>query len=136
MKFLKKKIYNILIYNGNVLELLDTIRKKNVFNTIWILLPDPWPKKRHFKRRLINSYFMKKLISMVKKDGKIHITTDSESYFRQILFSIYKFRKYFLWENQTINSWKLDLNKFPQTKFYKKAIKSNRKSFYLKLKKL
>ena len=132
----KKSIQNILIYNGNVLELFDTVEKKNIFNSIWILFPDPWPKKRHFKRRLINSYFMKKLISMVKKDGKIHITTDSESYFRQILFSIYKFRKYFLWENQTINSWKLDLNKFPQTKFYKKAIKSNRKSFYLKLKKL
>ena len=132
----KKKIYNILIYNGNVLELLDTIRKKNVFDTIWILFPDPWPKKRHFKRRLINNDFMKRLISMIKKDGNIHIVTDSQSYLRQILSSIYKFRNYFSWENQIIDSWGFDLYKFPQTKFYKKAIKSNRKPFYIKLKKI
>ena len=132
----KKNIDNILIYNGNVLELFDTIIKKNIFDSIWILFPDPWPKKRHFKRRLINNNFMKKLISMIKRDGKIHITTDSQSYLRQILFSIYKFRNYFLWENQTIDSWKLDLNKFPQTKFYKKAIKSNIKPLYIRLKKL
>ena len=79
---------------------------------------------------------MKKLISMIKKNGKIYITTDSQSYLRQILFSIYKFRNYFFWVNQVIDSWKFDLNKFPQTKFYKKAIKSNRKPFYIKLKKL
>jgi len=132
----KNNINNILIYKGNVIELFDTIRKKNVFDSIWILFPDPWPKKKHFKRRLINSDFTKKLISMIKKNGKIHIVTDSQSYLRQILFNIYKFRNYFLWENQTIYSWNFDLNKLPRTKFYKKAIKSNRKPFYIRLKKL
>jgi len=135
-RIFKKNIDNILIYNGNVLELFDTIIKKNIFDSIWILFPDPWPKKKHFKRRLINNNFMKKLISMIKRDGKIHIITDSQSYLRQILFNIYKFRNYFLWENQIIDSWKFDLNKFPQTNFYKKAIKSNRKPFYITLKKL
>ena len=47
-----------------------------------------------------------------------------------------EYKNYFLWENQIIDSWKFDLNMFPQTKFYKKAIKSNRKPFYIKLKKL
>ena len=132
----KKNILNILIYNGNVLELFDTIRKKNIFDSIWILFPDPWPKKRHFKRRLINNDLMKRLISIIKRNGKIHITTDSQSYLRQILSSVYKFRNYFLCVNQIIDSRKFDLNKFPQTKFYKKAIKSSRKPFYIKLKKL
>ena len=132
----QKNIHNILIYNGNVLELFDTIRKKNIFDSIWILFPDPWPKKRHFKRRLINNNFMESLISMIKREGKIHITTDSQSYLRQILSNVYKFRNYFLWENQTIDTWKLDLNMFPETKYYKKAIKSNRNPFYIKLKKL
>ena len=73
---------------------------------------------------------------MIKRGGKIHIITDSQSYLRQILSSIYKCRNDFFWENQTIDSWKFDLNMFPQTKFYKKAIKSNRKPFYINLKKL
>ena len=132
----KNEINNILIYHGNVLELFDTITKKNIFDSIWILFPDPWPKKRHFKRRLINNNFMKRLISIIKKNGKIHIATDSQSYLRQILSSIYKFRNYLLWENQIIDSCSFYLHKFPQTKFYKKAIKSDRKPFYITLKKL
>ena len=132
----KKNVGNILIYNGNVLELFDTITKKNIFDSIWILFPDPWPKKRHFKRRLINNNFMKRLISIIKKNGKIHIATDSQSYLRQILSSIHKFRNYLLWENQIIDSCSFYLHKFPQTKFYKKAIKSDRKPFYIKLKKI
>ena len=79
---------------------------------------------------------MKRLISIIKKNGKIHIATDSQSYLRQILPSIYKFRNYFSWENQVIDCWNFDLKKCPQTKFYKKAIKSNRKPFYINLKKL
>ena len=132
----KQNIHNILIYNGNVIELFDTLINKYIFDSIWILFPDPWPKKRHFKRRLINNHFMKRLIDMIKKNGTIHIATDSQSYLRQILSNIYKFRNYFLWENQIIDSYNFYLNKFPQTKFYKKAIKSNRKPFYIKLKKL
>ena len=79
---------------------------------------------------------MESLISMIKREGKIHITTDSQSYLRQILSSLYKCRNDFFWENQTVDSWKLNLNKFPQTKFYKKAIKSDRKPIYIKLRKL
>ena len=74
---------------------LSDKRKKNIFDSIWILFPDPWPKKRHSKRRLINNDFMKRLISIIKRNGKIHIVTDSQSYLRQILSSVYKFRNYF-----------------------------------------
>jgi len=131
-----KKITNISIFNGNVLELIDKTTKQNVFDSIWILFPDPWPKKRHFKRRLINDDFIKKLISLIKIHGKIHIVTDSQSYFRQILLTIYEFRNHYLWENQNIILWEFDTTKFPQTKFYKKAIKYDRKPIYIRLKKL
>ena len=56
--------------------------------------------------------------------------------FLGILIGLMQLIEYFLWENQTIDTWKPDLNKFPETKYYKKAIKSNRKPFYIKLKKL
>ena len=49
----EKKIKNIFLFNGNVLEFLDKIKKELIFNEVWILFPDPWPKKRHQKRRLL-----------------------------------------------------------------------------------
>ena len=76
-KIFNKNLQNICIYNGSVLEMFDTIRKQNIFDSIWILFPDPWPKTRHFKRRLINSNFMEILCNMIKKNGKVHIGSDS-----------------------------------------------------------
>ena len=135
-KIIDKKIKNISIYNGNVLELLDSIKTTNLFNSVWILFPDPWPKKKHFKRRLINKKFMLKLNKYINKGGFVHIVIDNQSYFRQILNVIYDIRKYLLWINQDKISWEFDLNIFPETKFYKKAIKYSRNPIYIKLKKL
>ena len=130
------KIKNILLYEGNVNELLDKISKENIFDDIWILFPDPWPKKRHYKRRLINNEFMKKLIKLIKINGSINIASDSPSYLRKILCIIYDFKEYFLWTNQSIEAWSYDTNVLAETKFYKKAIKYSRKPIYIKLKKL
>ena len=54
-EIIKKSIDNIKLFQGNVLEFLDFIKKSQIFNEIWILFPDPWPKARHHKRRLLLS---------------------------------------------------------------------------------
>ena len=128
-------INNILIFNGNVLEFFDTI-KKNVLDSIWILFPDPWPKKKHHKRRLINDFFISKLSDVLKKNGTVHIVTDSQSYLRQILKLIYNYRESYLWENQTKSGWEFDPIETQKTKYYKKALKYDRKPIYIKLIKL
>ena len=79
---------------------------------------------------------MEKLNYIIKKHGQLHIVTDSQSYLRQILLTIYEFRNYYSWENQSKIMWEFDSNKLPQTKYYKKAIKYDRKPIYIKLKKL
>jgi len=135
-KIIERNLNNILIYNGNVNEFLDSNKITNIFDSVWILFPDPWPKKKHFKRRLLNKNFMLKLVKFIKKNGSVHIATDSQSYLRQILSVIYNIKKYFLWINQNRISWEFDVNILPETKFYKKAIKYNRKPIYMVLKKL
>ena len=54
------KLKNIYIYDGNANKILDEIEKKEYFEIISIFFPDPWPKKKHFKRRLIKEIFFKK----------------------------------------------------------------------------
>ena len=63
-----------------------------VFNVVWEdiskcihIFPDPWPKKRHRKRRLINKDFLYYISEKIKFDGKIFIATDCEDYAVSIL---------------------------------------------------
>ena len=55
------------------------------FDEIWILHPDPWPKARHEKRRLLNANFLNLLSKNLATDGKIIIGTDHWEYYDWIL---------------------------------------------------
>ena len=135
-EIIKKNIENIKLFQGNVLEFLDCIKKLKIFNEIWILYPDPWPKARHHKRRLININFLELMYSYLKDEGRIFIATDSQTYIQLILSIIHKVRDFFIWENQLLEEWDYENLDLPETRFFKKAMKSNRKSMFFQLKKI
>ena len=128
-------IKNILLHNGNVFNVLEITNKK-YFILVWIFFPDPWPKNRHAKRRLITSDFLIKLHKILKQNSKIYIATDSTIYVRFILNSIYKSKEFFLWVNQS--EFNLSIKDYfdIETKYYKKAINSQRKPSLFILRKL
>ena len=129
-------ISNIEIYQGNVHQLLDEYCKKDSISEIWILFPDPWPKKRHFKRRLINKLFFGKIHKYLIKGSTINIATDSKSYISQILETIHYTKQDFKWINQSKSAWDYNPEILPETKYYKKALKNGLKPFFAKLEKL
>ncbi|MGD0465036.1 MAG: tRNA (guanosine(46)-N7)-methyltransferase TrmB [Tepidisphaeraceae bacterium] len=53
-------------------------------SVVHIYFPDPWPKKRHHKRRLIQPGFLSEIRRVLKARGRLQIVTDHEEYFRQI----------------------------------------------------
>ena len=124
---------NIFIFHGNVHQLLDEYCSNNSISEIWILFPDPWPKKRHFKRRLINVNFFNKILDFLKKDAIIHIASDSKSYIANILFCIHQVKNQFKWINQNKNEWDYLNVSLPQTKYFQKALKKGLNPIYLKL---
>ena len=132
----KRGINNINIYPANVNNLIDFIDSNNCFDLVWIFFPDPWPKTRHHKRRLISFEFLENLYKFLKPNGEIFITTDSISYTRFILKNIYRSSKFYKWINQ--NTPFLDLKDYYdiETKFYKKAIISAKKPSIFILKKI
>jgi len=132
-KRLLHSLNNISIFHGNVHQLLDEYCPHNSISEIWILFPDPWPKKRHFKRRLINVNFFNKVIDFLKKDALIHIASDSKSYISDILLSIHQVKKEFKWMNQSKNEWDYLNMTLPQTKYFQKALKRGLNPIYLKL---
>ena len=135
-QIIKNNKKNIKLFKGNVLEFFDKINVENCFDEIWILFPDPWPKLRHHKRRLVNEVFLKIIYQFLKNNGKIFIATDSSSYINSILKVIYDLKNMFLWENQKFDLWNYANLNLPETKFFKKAKKSGRNSIIFELKKI
>ncbi len=74
---------NIRIWPDDVRLILN--QNKFSFSEIWVLHPDPWPKARHEKRRLLNSDFLNLLATNIKQNGKIIIGTDHWGYYDWIL---------------------------------------------------
>ena len=55
-----------------------------IFDEIYIICPDPWPKARHHKRRLIKHGFLKVLANVLREEGTVYISTDWENYAESI----------------------------------------------------
>jgi tRNA (guanine-N7-)-methyltransferase len=72
-------IDNVYIYNKDARELIERFEINSV-ERFFILFPDPWPKKRHYKRRIISQSIITLLMSKLTDDGVITIATDHQGY--------------------------------------------------------
>ena len=79
----ENNINNIKIFSDDIRLLLDQSPKK-VFDSVIIICPDPWPKEKHHKRRLINKSFLGMAHDFMKDDSNIYISTDWENYAESI----------------------------------------------------
>lgn len=79
----ENNINNIKIFSDDIRLLLDQSQKK-VFDSVIIICPDPWPKEKHHKRRLINKSFLEMVHDFMKDDSNIYISTDWENYAESI----------------------------------------------------
>ena len=130
---LKKKIEklslkNLIITNLSFHELFEHISKLT-FSKILVLFPDPWPKKRHRKRRLISDSFLKSLFKICNETSEIIISSDDTDYVNEILYKFYKNKNFLLstslFGDKLIKSFDLE-----ETKYYKKAIRNKKKAFF------
>lgn len=84
-KIKKDNIKNLIIIHSEAKILLNKSIKKDDLSELFINFPDPWPKKRHKKRRLVNIDFANLVFSKLKNSGRVYIATDSENYAREML---------------------------------------------------
>lgn len=76
---------NVRIVQHDVVEVLQKMLAPDCLDGVHIFFPDPWPKARHHKRRLIQPEFILLLCQHLRHGGYIHVATDWESYATQIL---------------------------------------------------
>lgn len=78
-------IKNIRIIQHDAVEVLEHMIQHLCLDGIHIFFPDPWHKKKHNKRRLVQSEFIKSIVPKLKVGGYIHCATDWEAYAVQML---------------------------------------------------
>jgi tRNA (guanine-N7-)-methyltransferase len=87
-----RRVKNKNLLNGRGIRFhagyIDGIFVPQEINHIYIFFPDPWPKKRHRKNRLLNAQFFKMLSDIQKSNEFIDFKTDSEDYFDQVYSQI------------------------------------------------
>ena len=89
----ENNINNVKIFSDDIRLLLDQSPKK-IFDSVIIICPDPWPKEKHHKRRLINESFLKMIHDFMKDDSNVYISTDWENY-AECISELFKENKLF-----------------------------------------
>lgn len=124
-KLEEEPLQNLKISREDVRDLLNKFESK-YFDEVFILFPDPWPKSRHFKRRLISAEFLDKILSPKMKNGaKLVIATDHDSYKTWILAEILRSEK-FSWQVESKKDWQIFPDDWVETKYQKKAVLEGR----------
>jgi tRNA (guanine-N7-)-methyltransferase len=81
----EQEIGNIRILQHDAVEVLEHMLPEGILDGVHIFFPDPWHKKKHNKRRLIQPPLVAKLVSRLKPGGYIHCATDWQPYAEQML---------------------------------------------------
>jgi tRNA (guanine-N7-)-methyltransferase len=119
---------NVKIFVGDSRIFLE--HSAQIFDKIYILNPDPWPKAKHYKRRLINAEFFELLHSRLKPNSPLVIATDDNGYKRWIMAE--QFRSgLWQWLARSKSDWKNFPHDWVQTKYQRKAEIAGRENVFL-----
>ena len=111
---IQNNIKNVYLYPFVFQKFLNRFKKLR-FSMIYILFPDPWPKKKHHKRRIINENFLKQILKNLTINLKVFLSTYNFNYFNNIKTILKKFNKIKVKKEKKILTIK--------TKYYLKAEK-------------
>jgi tRNA (guanine-N7-)-methyltransferase len=78
-------VTNLRVYHGDVVDVLEKCIPDACLDGVQIFFPDPWPKRRHHQRRLIQPDFIRLVVSKLKSGGILHLATDWEDYSRHMM---------------------------------------------------
>lgn len=95
-KYLAAGLKNVWIYPGDIHMVLKDLP---MLDQVYILFPDPWSKKRHHKRRLIQPNFLEILASRMNTGAKLILSTDHVGYFEHMKETSQKMSSQFMWLN-------------------------------------
>lgn len=120
---------NIRLYHGDAVELLDWLPTGSI-RQVDLLYPDPWPKKRHHKRRFVSDETVARLARIIVRGGVFRFATDIDHYAEWTLFRLLRSED-FEWTAEHADDWRKPWRGFAGTRYEAKAIREGRTPCYL-----
>jgi len=125
----EKSLKNVTLHAGDARMLLDWLPDASL-QRIFVLFPDPWPKKRHRKRRLINPRTMATFARVMRPGAELRIASDIDDYVRTTLLA-YQSVPELEWRATGPENWRERPADWPETRYERKAQREGRSSSYL-----
>jgi tRNA (guanine-N7-)-methyltransferase len=122
------KLANIRLHHGDASELLNWLPDA-ALSRIDLLYPDPWPKRRHWKRRFIQDESLKRLARTLKSGGELRFATDIASYADYALTRVLRSQD-FVWTAERADDWRKPWPDFVGTRYEAKAKREGRVPAY------
>ncbi len=125
-----RNIGNVRVFSDDAAYLLSSLKPACLKRT-FILFPDPWPKKRHHKRRFINETSLGLLADALDDGAELRIATDHPGYLQWILKAMLA-RPEFEWLVEGPADWRTRTADWPQTRYEAKALEAGARPAYLR----
>ncbi len=127
-------VTNARVLHGDARDMLDVLPEGSL-DKAFLLYPDPWPKKRHHKRRFVNAQNIDPLARALKPGAEFRVATDIQDYVRHTLEHMTG-RDDFEWLATGPADWRNPWQDWHRTRYEAKAIRENRTPHYLTFRKL
>lgn len=128
----KNALQNIRICAEDARHLLEQLPKESIDEVV-LLYPDPWPKKKHNKRRIVNVDFLSLVDRVLKEDGVLFMATDIPDYMMWMLREVYTHNVFFPTATSP-EEWATAPHWWCGTKYERKAVKQGRSPWYMSFK--
>ncbi|QDY68663.1 tRNA (guanosine(46)-N7)-methyltransferase TrmB [Qingshengfaniella alkalisoli] len=133
-KIRQAAVENLAVHPGDVRDLLDVLPDGSL-SRAFLLYPDPWPKKRHHRRRFVTPEFLDPLARKLRAGAIFRVATDIPDYVRQTLEQMMS-RPDFEWLAEGPYDWREPWGDWISTRYEQKALREGRVPHYLTFRKL
>lgn len=127
-KIRKAGVTNLRVHPGDARDLFDVLRAQSL-SRVFLLYPDPWPKKRHHRRRFVTAEHLEPLARLMKPGAELRVATDIPDYVRQTLEQVP--RHGFEWMANSPADWRQPWDDWLSTRYEQKALREGRTPSYL-----
>ncbi|MCB1369194.1 MAG: tRNA (guanosine(46)-N7)-methyltransferase TrmB, partial [Rhodobacteraceae bacterium] len=120
---------NLAVHPDDVRDLFDVLPDASI-NRAFLLYPDPWPKKRHHRRRFVTPEFLDPLARVMRPGAILRVATDIGDYVRQTLEQM-QAHAGFDWLADGPDDWRKPWDDWHSTRYEQKALREGRIPHYL-----
>jgi tRNA (guanine-N7-)-methyltransferase len=126
-----KQLANVRLWRGDALPVLDRV-PDGTLSFLYLLHPDPWPKARHAKRRMVNDGPVDMFAAKLKRGGEFRLATDDPTYLAWSLMVMQRHRHQFDWLAETPVDFLAPPAGWIETRYGAKARREGRRPYYLR----